>query len=100
MATTTHQVPPLRAIRLARGLGLREFSRRTGLDPAHVSRVERGQAGLSLEALYLVACDLDLTELATLLRMWVPAALVDERVGRSPAPTRRSKNVQNGGDRL
>ena len=59
--------PPLRAVREAQGLGLREAARRAGLDPAHLSRVERGEAKLSVDALARLATVLDLRELAKLL---------------------------------
>ena len=52
---------------LSRGKSLRETARLAGIDPAHLSRVERGQRNLSVEALARVAGVLGLTELATLL---------------------------------
>jgi transcriptional regulator with XRE-family HTH domain len=48
-------VPPLRAVRLLQGLGLRETARRAGMDHAQLSRIERGQEGLSLDALSRLA---------------------------------------------
>lgn len=59
--------PPLRAVRVARGLGLNEVARLAGLDPGHLSRVERGQAHFSVEALTRLARVLGLDELAKLL---------------------------------
>lgn len=59
--------PPLRAVRLAHGLGLRETAELAGIDPAHLSRVERGGARLSLGSLARLARVLELRELATLL---------------------------------
>jgi transcriptional regulator with XRE-family HTH domain len=42
--------PTLREIRERRRLGLRETARRAGIDPAHLSRVERGKSQLSVDA--------------------------------------------------
>jgi transcriptional regulator with XRE-family HTH domain len=58
----------LRAVREAQGLGLRETARRAGIDPAHLSRVESGRGGLSIESLERLARVLGLDELAKLLR--------------------------------
>jgi transcriptional regulator with XRE-family HTH domain len=44
------QLPPLRAVREAHGLGLREVATQAQIDPAHLSRVERGERALSLES--------------------------------------------------
>ena len=59
--------PPLRAVRLARGLGLRKTAELAGIDPAHLSRVERGRARLSVDSLARLARVLELRELAKLL---------------------------------
>lgn len=64
---TESSVPPLRAVRIARGYSLRETARRAGMAPAHLSRVERGQRQLSIDALARLAEVLGLTELAKLL---------------------------------
>ena len=65
MATSqTHSRPPLRDVRVAKGLGLNEATRRAGIDTAHLSRVERGEARLSLASLHRLAVALDLHELA------------------------------------
>jgi transcriptional regulator with XRE-family HTH domain len=75
MQTTTAPkhlpIPPLRAVRQARGLGLREVARLTSIDPAHLSRVERGEARISLDALLRVARVLGLRELAAFLEPYV-----------------------------
>lgn len=60
-------LPPLRAVREAHGLGLREVAARANIDPAHLSRVERGQRALSVDALHRLAKVLDLRELDRLL---------------------------------
>jgi transcriptional regulator with XRE-family HTH domain len=54
-------------VRQARGLGLRAVARDAGIDPAHLSRVERGQAALSVESLQRLARVLELRELERLL---------------------------------
>jgi transcriptional regulator with XRE-family HTH domain len=63
----TSLMPPLRAVRVAQGLTLREAARRAGVDPAHLSRVERGERQLSVESLGRLARVLGLLELARLL---------------------------------
>ncbi|MGH8873898.1 MAG: helix-turn-helix domain-containing protein [Acidimicrobiia bacterium] len=45
------KVWPLRALREARGLSLRFVARQVGIDPAHLSRIERGLASPSLHVL-------------------------------------------------
>jgi transcriptional regulator with XRE-family HTH domain len=67
--------PPLRAVREAHGLGLRYVADEAGIDPAHLSRVERGQAALSVDALSRIAKVLGLRELGRLL---APYARQDE----------------------
>lgn len=62
--------PPLRAVREAQGLGLREAAERAGLDPAHLSRVERGRASLSVNSLVRLARVLELKDLAKLLSQY------------------------------
>jgi hypothetical protein len=62
--------PPLRAARVARGLGLREVARLAEIDPAHLSRVERGEARLSVDALGRLARVLELRDLATALAIY------------------------------
>ena len=57
----------LRGVRLARGRSLRATAREAGLDPAHLSRIERGQAQPSLAALKRLARVLGLNELGNLL---------------------------------
>jgi transcriptional regulator with XRE-family HTH domain len=61
-------VPPLRAVREARGMGLREVAARAEIDPAHLSRVERGQRVLSVDALLRLSRVLGLQELERLIR--------------------------------
>jgi transcriptional regulator with XRE-family HTH domain len=65
-------VPPLRAVREAQGLGLRETARRASIDHAQLSRVERGQESLSLVALARLADVLGLRDLQRHLELYVP----------------------------
>ena len=68
--TSARQLPPLRTVREAHGLTLREVARQAGLDPAHLSRVERGESSLSLDALYRLANVLEIRPLAELLAQY------------------------------
>jgi transcriptional regulator with XRE-family HTH domain len=65
------KLPPLRAVREAQGLGLREAARLAGINPAHLSQVEQGKAMLSLGALLRLARVLGLRELDRLLSQYV-----------------------------
>ena len=74
MAPMTHshggdtvQLSALRAARLARGLSLVETARRVPIDVSHLSRVERGERRLSVDALARLARVLDLDELTDVL---------------------------------
>ncbi|MFC7791295.1 helix-turn-helix domain-containing protein [Streptomyces cinereoruber] len=49
----------IRAFRRLRGLPLREVARRTGLHHTHLSRVERGEAGVSEGNLRAIASELE-----------------------------------------
>jgi len=66
--------PPLRTVRLARGWSLSHVAAAAGIDAAHLSRVERGQASLSVDALARLAMVLGLKELATLLAPYTRAS--------------------------
>ena len=57
-------VPRLRAARTQKGMSLRQAATQAGIDPAHLSRVERGEKQLSLPALRRLAGVLGLDELA------------------------------------
>jgi transcriptional regulator with XRE-family HTH domain len=59
--------PPLRTVREAQGLSLRQAAQLAGVDIGHLSRVERGEASLSLDALARLAEVLSLRSLAELL---------------------------------
>lgn len=64
------RIPPLRAVREAQGFSLRDTAARAEIDPGHLSRVERGDASLSLAALHRLALVLGLTELARHLDLY------------------------------
>lgn len=66
-AELTRSVPPLRAVRIAHGLSVRETARRADITPSHLSRVERGERQLSVDALARLAKVLGLGELSKLL---------------------------------
>ncbi len=61
------RIPPLRAVRIAQGLSLREAAKQAGMTAAHLSRVERGEKQLSVDALGRLAEVLGLRDLARLL---------------------------------
>jgi transcriptional regulator with XRE-family HTH domain len=71
-STLQFSAPPLRAVRTAKGLSLRTVAQRSGVDPGHLSKVERGEKQLSLESLYRLAVVLELRELAGFLRPYIP----------------------------
>jgi transcriptional regulator with XRE-family HTH domain len=60
-------LPPLRVVRKAKGLSLRQVAELAGVDVGHLSRVERGEASLSIDALARLAVVLSLDQLAGLL---------------------------------
>jgi transcriptional regulator with XRE-family HTH domain len=53
--------PRLRAIRLARGIGLRELARRLDLSPSSISQIETGKMQPSVRTLYAFAEQLGVT---------------------------------------
>jgi transcriptional regulator with XRE-family HTH domain len=84
----------LRAVRLARGLSLRELAKRVDVSPSLISQVETGRASPSVSTLYAMA---------QVLSVSVDDLLFDEvdRPQRSsPAPAeQRPSPVQRGADR-
>ncbi|MGW0805971.1 helix-turn-helix domain-containing protein [Nonomuraea sp. NPDC002799] len=62
----------LRAARTSKRMTLRQTATAAGIDPAHLSRVERGEKGLSLESLHRLAVVLELREIELLLRPFLP----------------------------
>jgi len=53
--------PRLRAIRLARGIGLRELARRLTLSPSSISQIETGKTRPSVRTLYALASEFGVT---------------------------------------
>lgn len=96
---TTRSAPPLtgaerlRAVRLAHGWSLRDVCAPANIDPAHLSRVERGEKSLSIDALYRLAKVLGLPELAKQLEPYVSekqlAPFISETGPRSSQHARR-----------
>ncbi len=59
--------PSLAQLRVAKGLSQAEVAARAGIKRSHLSKVERGEAGLSLPALYRLAVVLDYVPLVRIL---------------------------------
>lgn len=53
-------------------MSLRAAAARSGIDPGHLSKVERGEKQLSLEALYRLALVIELDDLASHLKPLLP----------------------------
>ena len=70
IVSTPKKSPPLRAVRRAQGLSLSEVAERSGVDIGHLSRIERGQAGLSIDTLARLAKVLGLHELERMLEQY------------------------------
>ena len=68
----------LRAARAARGLSLRELAERLGVSPSLISQIETGRASPSVNTLYALAAELDVS---------LDELLFDER--RPPEPATR-----------
>jgi transcriptional regulator with XRE-family HTH domain len=69
---------PLRAVRLAQGLSLRETARQADLDPSHLSRIERRAAQPTVDTLARLARVLGLRELARLLHPYLEEVNQDD----------------------
>jgi transcriptional regulator with XRE-family HTH domain len=78
-------------MREARGLGLREVARRTEIDPSHLSRIERGTAQPTVDALARLARVLGLTELERLLRPYIST---EEVIANEPTTRRGSSTTK------
>lgn len=68
----TDGLPPLRAVRLAKGFSLRKTAALAEVDPGHLSKVERGEKQFSIDALHRVAVALELREFAQMLALYLP----------------------------
>lgn len=64
------RLPPLRGAREARGIGLRELERLTGIDRGYLSKIERGLKRPSLATLKRITVALGLKEMSRLLEPW------------------------------
>jgi transcriptional regulator with XRE-family HTH domain len=64
--------PPLRTVRKAQGLTLRQVADLSHINIGQLSRVERGQASLSIGALVRLASVLGMQPLAETLAQYVP----------------------------
>jgi transcriptional regulator with XRE-family HTH domain len=69
----------LRIVREARGLSLREAAKLARIDPAQLSRLERGLGGLSVNAAMRLARALGLPEVGKVLSPFVAEVRSDER---------------------
>lgn len=67
-STLTLNPQSLRAAREAKGLSLRAAAERSEIDPGHLSKVERGEKQLSIDALYRLANVVGLDDLASHLK--------------------------------
>jgi transcriptional regulator with XRE-family HTH domain len=87
--------PRLRAIRIARGVGLRELARRLDLSPSSISQIETGKIRPSVKTLYALASAFGVT---------VDEILFDEPpiqapAGSAPAAVEPGLAVQRAADR-
>src|SRR5690242_1995286 len=73
----------LRAIRLRRGIGVRELARRLDLAPSSISQIETGKIGPSVRTLYALASEFGVT--------------VDEVLFDQAAPAQDGAAAQPGG---
>jgi transcriptional regulator with XRE-family HTH domain len=68
VSTSALNPSPLRAVRVAMGMTLRATAHASGIDPGHLSKVERGEKQLSIESLHRLAVVLELFDLAENLK--------------------------------
>jgi transcriptional regulator with XRE-family HTH domain len=83
------KAPPLRTIRKAQGLSLRQVSQRAKVDLGHLSRIERGQAGVTINTLARLAAVLGLRQLAEMLEPYTTPQT------RSPAVAGNKASARN-----
>jgi transcriptional regulator with XRE-family HTH domain len=94
--------PRLRAIRLERGIGLRELARRLDLSPSSISQIETGKMQPSVRTLYAFAEELGVTVDEVLFASGPvassapPSASSDPAAAPSPGP---GLAVERAGDR-
>lgn len=80
----------IRVAREARGMSVRELSRRVDVSPGHVSQVERGLASFSVRALYTVANELGISM----------DSLFEPEEAAAPASTLAAGSQPDGNDAL
>jgi transcriptional regulator with XRE-family HTH domain len=86
IVTTSADHPPWRAAREARGLSLRQTARLADIDPAQLSRVERGQSRLSVASMLRLAHVLRLRGLVRQLDRFAQG----QKAPMSPSPKHSS----------
>src|SRR5262249_27354318 len=74
--------PRLRALRLRRGLGLRELARRLDLSPSSISQIETGKMRPSVRTLYALASEFGVTVDALLFDQAPPSQVAWSSQGR------------------
>jgi transcriptional regulator with XRE-family HTH domain len=98
---STEKQNPLRGARQARGWTLGQVAAQAQIDKGHLSRAERGQAGLSVDALHRLAITLELPELARLLGPFRTATTEGGEASEINGPTghrdRRTQSVERQG---
>jgi transcriptional regulator with XRE-family HTH domain len=87
--------PRLRAIRIARGIGLRELARRLALSPSSISQIETGKIGPSVRTLYALASEFGVTVDEVLF----DGPLTAGAHNQSPTGAEPGLAVQRAGDR-
>jgi transcriptional regulator with XRE-family HTH domain len=80
--------PRLRAIRLRRGVGLRELARRLDLSPSSISQIETGKIRPSVRTLYALAAEFGVT---------VDELLFDGTLSRADTPPARGSGGNEPG---
>ena len=95
--------PRLRAIRLGRGLSLRELARRVDLSPSAVSQIETGKMQPSVRTLYALVSEFGVTVDEVLFDQAAGApdgaSRVDGRSRAEPCRGRGSRWSAQGSDR-
>jgi transcriptional regulator with XRE-family HTH domain len=92
--------PRLRAIRLRRGMGLRELARRLDLSPSSISQIETGRIRPSVRTLYALASEFGVTVDELLFDEASPARAVASRATAGAGqPAEPGLAVQRAGER-
>lgn len=67
------------------GVSLRSVARKAGLDPTHLSRIERGETQVTVDVLYRLAVALDQEDLAQHLEPHLSRKAAEDGRPHSPA---------------